>query len=486
MEKLQLFTIKLRFQSDNCVCPKHCILGHVDEQERDRWFFTIDLMIERKMELARGWKTFRRYRVVGDREKAEQWVKIRSGEASTHVNERARRKARLQNGKVLNDLPVVFERFSEECPSWPRTSAVQEGSPAPRAMDAARVVEALSELGLELSPKMAGRLRDELRRAPACHEHPDKLDFARFERVFHACRREMLVAPTTELKQSLLRIMQDSSNPFLQLLSPAEQMFLLDGRDANGVNTCICRSYPHGAVLVRQDDVGDSMFLVIDGRLSVVVSFGTGAFATQKEVAQLCAGAVMGEMSLVLGKPRSATCVVASDTAAVAEIARSAIIRLLNSRPCLARELEDLVHRRDAANVLALTRAGGERAARALLAYRERGAAAAAPAGGSPAPARPYPTAAPETLGGRMMRRISRTRAGQAGVPRPATALAPRLPAPTLAARPASAVAWAGQWPAAGAAPEEEAAAGAAGRRRFSRATGRWIKGSGAHILLQA
>jgi hypothetical protein len=191
-------------------------------------------------------------------------------------------------------------------------------------------------------------------------------------------------------------------------------------------------------------------------------------------------------MSLVLGKPRSATCLVASDTAAVAEVARSAVARLLDARPCLARELEELVHRRDAANVLALARAGGERATRALLAYRERGAAPAAggglaPAGGgAPAAGDEARTASPA---GRVTRRITRPRStlggacaggagGGAAPPRPATAsIRVTAAAAAAAGRPLSAAAAA-------------AAAGGLGRPRFSRMTGRWVKGCGAHILL--
>eukprot|EP00960_Hanusia_phi_P067241 766583-Hanusia_phi.AAC.3 len=155
----------------------------------------------------------------------------------------------------------------------------------------------------------------------------------------------------------------------------------------------------------RQGDEGDSMFIVVEGQvsevrrragssdcflqLSVLVSFGSGSEAYRKEVAVLPSGAVMGEMrlpshlllfcrshypsstSLVLGKPRSATCLVKSDTCSVAEITKGfffpppplcmsvltssragALTALLQSRPYLARELEEIVHRRDTSNYL--------------------------------------------------------------------------------------------------------------------------------------
>jgi len=93
-------------------------------------------------------------------------------------------------------------------------------------------------------------------------------------------------------------------------------------------------------VIVHQGDEGHSMFIVVDGQLGVLVTFGSGPTAQKKEVATLPSGAVMGEMSLVLGKPRSATCVVKSATCDVAEITKGALQKLLGTRPYLQRELQ--------------------------------------------------------------------------------------------------------------------------------------------------
>ena len=313
LEKLNLHTMELQFQRDDSMFSKILILGHPDEAERDRWLLNIQLLAERKAELERGWQSFTSSRLVSDREKAEHWIRTKLGEVDTHVNEKARRKARLQNGKVLHDLPRIFDAHSEDCPSWPRCPEDDPAAPPPRAMRVSKVAAALAELGLELPPRLAGRLLEELRGAPQCEDLPEWLERGRFEQVFHSCRRELLVSPSAAMKQSLLRIMQTSENPFLRLLSPAEHMFLIDGRDAAGNNACVCRSYPRGTALVRQGDPGDSMFLILDGRISVVVAFGVGAAATIREVAQLHEGAVMGEMSLVLGRsgphsPRRSCC----------------------------------------------------------------------------------------------------------------------------------------------------------------------------------
>ena len=59
----------------------------------------------------------------------------------------------------------------------------------------------------------------------------------------------------------------------------------------------------------------------------------------------------MGEMSLVLDKPRSATVEVKSRTCRVAEIRKGALVTLLGTRPHLARELDDIVNNRHSVNV---------------------------------------------------------------------------------------------------------------------------------------
>ena len=62
------------------------------------------------------------------------------------------------------------------------------------------------------------------------------------------------------------------------------------------------------------------MFVVVKGRLGVSMRFGDAEEAEEMEVATLTKGAVLGEMSLLLQKPRSATVVVKSRTCVLAEI----------------------------------------------------------------------------------------------------------------------------------------------------------------------
>jgi small-conductance mechanosensitive channel len=73
------------------------------------------------------------------------------------------------------------------------------------------------------------------------------------------------------------------------------------------------RLYGAGQTIVRQRDVGDSMFVVGWGRVRVSIEPG------DTEVATLAAGTCIGEMSLLTGQPRTAT-VTAIDDSLLLEI----------------------------------------------------------------------------------------------------------------------------------------------------------------------
>lgn len=66
---------------------------------------------------------------------------------------------------------------------------------------------------------------------------------------------------------------------------------------------------PSGAVIVRQGEVGDTFYLLIDGEVSVRVHEAGGA-----EVARLGPGSFFGEIAVVTRQPRTATVVALTQT----------------------------------------------------------------------------------------------------------------------------------------------------------------------------
>jgi CRP-like cAMP-binding protein len=97
-------------------------------------------------------------------------------------------------------------------------------------------------------------------------------------------------------------------------------------------------------VIIEQGSAGQSMFGLTEGLLEVLVEH------PEKDelinVAQLDPGAFFGEMSLLVGEPRSAT-VRAVTESVVYEIRRDTIIELLEARPEIGEALSEVIARRN-------------------------------------------------------------------------------------------------------------------------------------------
>lgn len=105
------------------------------------------------------------------------------------------------------------------------------------------------------------------------------------------------------------------------------------------------RSLSRGAALIHQGAEGDSLFLILSGaaRVEHVASDGTA-----HRRATLSTGDVVGEMSLLTGRPRGAN-VIADTDLDVVEISRAHLLPVLQERPELAEDLSSLLAARDAA-----------------------------------------------------------------------------------------------------------------------------------------
>jgi NTE family protein len=69
------------------------------------------------------------------------------------------------------------------------------------------------------------------------------------------------------------------------------------------------KRYPQGAIIFREGDVGDAMYVVESGQLEVTTGFGD----SEHPLAYLGPGSFVGEIALLLGQPRSATLKVVID-----------------------------------------------------------------------------------------------------------------------------------------------------------------------------
>jgi CRP/FNR family transcriptional regulator, cyclic AMP receptor protein len=103
------------------------------------------------------------------------------------------------------------------------------------------------------------------------------------------------------------------------------------------------RDYPAGAVIVSQEDAGDSLFILVRGRVKVVLYGESGREVILSVFRQ--PGDFFGEMSLLDDGPRSAT-VIAADRSRLVLLSRAAFQEHLTAHPRTAlRVLTELSRR---------------------------------------------------------------------------------------------------------------------------------------------
>ncbi|MCB1496432.1 MAG: cyclic nucleotide-binding domain-containing protein [Bauldia sp.] len=120
---------------------------------------------------------------------------------------------------------------------------------------------------------------------------------------------------------------------FADALSPAELDSLAERARQ--------RRFASGDRLIREDDVGGSLFIVVSGEVTI----DTGDRQTGKHIATGGAGTVVGEMSLMTGARRSAN-VTASTEVTALEITKSALEPILATSPVLVDRFAAMLKRR--------------------------------------------------------------------------------------------------------------------------------------------
>jgi CRP-like cAMP-binding protein len=118
----------------------------------------------------------------------------------------------------------------------------------------------------------------------------------------------------------------------LENFSPAEVRLLAHFMDVYRADA--------GGELLREGEDGDFMLMLIEGRVEVRKRDHSGA---QRTIAAVEAGRTLGEMSMIDGEPRFATCV-ALEPSLVAALDRENLARIIIEQPMLgAKILMELV-----------------------------------------------------------------------------------------------------------------------------------------------
>lgn len=106
-------------------------------------------------------------------------------------------------------------------------------------------------------------------------------------------------------------------------------------------------THQDGSYLFQEGDVGDSAYIILNGRVTVFIDTEKG----QVEVAELKRGDVVGEISILCDVPRTAT-VQAKDSVETLKITKDTFFHLVTEFPAIAVEImRDLASRLNRTNI---------------------------------------------------------------------------------------------------------------------------------------
>jgi small-conductance mechanosensitive channel/CRP-like cAMP-binding protein len=173
--------------------------------------------------------------------------------------------------------------------------------------------------------------------------HSEQIEGEVRSRVWYAARRAGLEMPTTMLTVvAAAHVGDDPRARRTEALARVDLFATLDGELRNHLIDALQeQSFGAGEDIIREGAPGDSLFVVDRGAVVVRVSLDRA----HREVARLGPGDFFGEMSLMTGEPRHATCRAIMDTACYV-IDRAAMRAVFDARPRFADEISTILAER--------------------------------------------------------------------------------------------------------------------------------------------
>lgn len=90
-----------------------------------------------------------------------------------------------------------------------------------------------------------------------------------------------------------------------------------------------------GDTIIREGDTDDYMLFILEGRINIVK---TDAHGERRPMTSVGPGATLGEMSMIDGEPRFATCI-AIDATTFCVFARDSMVRIIMEEPALGAKI---------------------------------------------------------------------------------------------------------------------------------------------------
>jgi cAMP-dependent protein kinase regulator len=112
------------------------------------------------------------------------------------------------------------------------------------------------------------------------------------------------------------------------------------------------RSYDKGGIIVTEGEPGSSLFLIVSGTVEV---FTKGEQGEHIQLAELETGDFFGEVSMLTGKPRTATIIAKNQVIAI-ELDKGSVDRIATQHPEVRSTLEEFYERRAHETVEAVIR----------------------------------------------------------------------------------------------------------------------------------